>query len=282
MLFRLPTGNLRFAPPWPRVSYDSRHLGNTGGARCLTRSGRAGRRQHPGPRRSFGNLGRRRWSTHVGRDGSPRLASPSSPSSWPALAVRTTARPRLSGGRPFPTQWSVKSHLPKEIPDPRTPTTGRGFHVNYSSPPLNPAQAGPSVQFAQIMRDQIAASGIPPANYIGSNGLYGRSDLTGLNLAQYPSILIELGNMKNPRRLRVDEDARGSAEVRRRGRPRYRGLPGHPAEIADDDHLGESGVTVTSDAFRLNTAPPYETYRSSSSTSAKSSGSYSSSSASGV
>ncbi len=78
------------------------------------------------------------------------------------------------------------------------PPNGRGFHVNYSAPPLNAAQAGPSVQFARIMRDQLQASGIPPANYIGQDGLYGRSDLAGLNLAQYPSILVELGNMKNP------------------------------------------------------------------------------------
>jgi N-acetylmuramoyl-L-alanine amidase len=78
------------------------------------------------------------------------------------------------------------------------PATGRGFHVNYSSPPLNAAQAGPSVQFAQTMRDQLAASGLVPSTYIGSNGMYPRADLTGLNLAQYPSVLVELGNMKNP------------------------------------------------------------------------------------
>jgi N-acetylmuramoyl-L-alanine amidase len=78
------------------------------------------------------------------------------------------------------------------------PASGRGFHVNYSSPPLNPTQAGPSVQYARIMRDQLQASGIPPANYIGQSGLYGRADLAGLNLAQYPSVLVELGNMKNP------------------------------------------------------------------------------------
>ena len=78
------------------------------------------------------------------------------------------------------------------------PPSGRGFHVNYSAPPLNQVQAGPSVQYARIMRDQLQASGIPPANYIGQDGLYGRSDLTGLNLAQYPSILVECGNMKNP------------------------------------------------------------------------------------
>ena len=78
------------------------------------------------------------------------------------------------------------------------PATGRGFHVNYSAPPLNDVQKGPSVQFAQIMRDQLQASGLTPANYIGQGGLLPRSDIAGLNLAQYPSVLVELGNMKNP------------------------------------------------------------------------------------
>lgn len=78
------------------------------------------------------------------------------------------------------------------------PANGRGFHVLYSAPPLNQAQAGPSVQFARVMRDQLAASGIPPSTYIGTDGLNPRSDIAGLNLAQYPSILVELGNMKNP------------------------------------------------------------------------------------
>ena len=78
------------------------------------------------------------------------------------------------------------------------PPTGRGFHVLYSSPPLNAAQAGPAVQFATAMRDTLAGSGIPPSTYIGSSGLNPRADIAGLNLAQYPSILVELGNMKNP------------------------------------------------------------------------------------
>jgi N-acetylmuramoyl-L-alanine amidase len=77
------------------------------------------------------------------------------------------------------------------------PQSGRGFHVNYSSPPLNDAQAGQAVQLARIMRDQLAASGFQESTYAGSSGLYGRSDLAGLNLAQYPAILIELGNMRN-------------------------------------------------------------------------------------
>lgn len=78
------------------------------------------------------------------------------------------------------------------------PATGRGFHVLYSNPPLNQAQAGPAVTLAKTMRDQLQASGIPPATYIGNGGLMPRSDIAGLNLAQYPSVLVELGNMKNP------------------------------------------------------------------------------------
>jgi N-acetylmuramoyl-L-alanine amidase len=77
------------------------------------------------------------------------------------------------------------------------PTTGRGFHVNYSSPPLNDAQAGPAIQLAHTMRDELVASGFDESTYVGSDGLYGRADLAGLNLAQYAAILIELGNMRN-------------------------------------------------------------------------------------
>jgi N-acetylmuramoyl-L-alanine amidase len=77
------------------------------------------------------------------------------------------------------------------------PASGRGFHVNYSSPPLNDAQGGPALQVAHTMHDSLVASGLQPSTYIGSDGLYGRADLAGLNLAQYPAVLVELGNMKN-------------------------------------------------------------------------------------
>jgi len=83
------------------------------------------------------------------------------------------------------------------------PASGAGFHVNYSSPPLNDVQTGLAVQLAHTMRDALAQAGFQPSTYIGSNGLYGRDDLAGLNLAEYPAILVELGNMRN-----ADEAAR--------------------------------------------------------------------------
>jgi N-acetylmuramoyl-L-alanine amidase len=91
------------------------------------------------------------------------------------------------------------------------PSSGRGFHVNYSSPPLNDAQAAPAVQLATVMRDSLVASGLQESTYIGSGGLYGRADLAGLNLAQFPAILVELGNMKNADEAAQMESADGRA-----------------------------------------------------------------------
>lgn len=64
-------------------------------------------------------------------------------------------------------------------------------------------QAGPSVAFAETMRDSLVTAGLTPSTYIGDDGLAPRADLTGLNLSQRPSILVELGNMRN-----ADEAAR--------------------------------------------------------------------------
>lgn len=77
------------------------------------------------------------------------------------------------------------------------PPSGSGFHVNYSAPPLNGAQSGPAMQLATAMRDTLIAHGQHPATYVGADGLYGRADLAGLNLAEYPAVLVELGNMRN-------------------------------------------------------------------------------------
>jgi N-acetylmuramoyl-L-alanine amidase len=87
------------------------------------------------------------------------------------------------------------------------PASGHGFHVNYSSPPLNDTQAGPAKALATTMRDALAASGLAESTYIGAGGLYGRADLAGLNLAEYPAVLVELGNMRN-----ADDAARMTSE----------------------------------------------------------------------
>jgi N-acetylmuramoyl-L-alanine amidase len=54
------------------------------------------------------------------------------------------------------------------------------------------------MQLAATMRDSLIAAGLQPSTYIGSNGMYGRADLAGLNLAEYPAVLVETGNMRNP------------------------------------------------------------------------------------
>ncbi len=91
------------------------------------------------------------------------------------------------------------------------PPSGSGFHVNYSAPPLNESQSGPSVQLAHTMRDALVQAGFHPSTYIGSDGLYGRDDLAGLNLAEYPAVLVELGNMKNADEASQMESADGRA-----------------------------------------------------------------------
>jgi N-acetylmuramoyl-L-alanine amidase len=55
------------------------------------------------------------------------------------------------------------------------PPSGRGFHVNYSSPRLNDAQAGPAVQLANIMRDSLVASGLQKSTYVGADELPSQS-----------------------------------------------------------------------------------------------------------
>jgi N-acetylmuramoyl-L-alanine amidase len=92
------------------------------------------------------------------------------------------------------------------------PPSGSGFHVNYSNPPLNEVQAGPAVQLAHAIRDILVQAGFHPSTYIGADGLYGRDDLAGLNLAQYPAVLVELGNMKNADDAARIESADGRAK----------------------------------------------------------------------
>ncbi|MGK3200452.1 N-acetylmuramoyl-L-alanine amidase [Amycolatopsis sp. MEPSY49] len=81
--------------------------------------------------------------------------------------------------------------------DGSTAAGATGFHVAYSSPPLNAAQGEPSTRLAQVVRDTLRTSGFSTSNYIGGNGLSARADLAGLNLSTRPAALVECGNMRN-------------------------------------------------------------------------------------
>lgn len=81
--------------------------------------------------------------------------------------------------------------------DGATGAGARGFHVAYSSPPLNDAQREPSLRLARGLRDGLRAAGFPTSNYIGSDGLSPRNDLAGLNLSERPAALVECGNMRD-------------------------------------------------------------------------------------
>jgi N-acetylmuramoyl-L-alanine amidase len=81
--------------------------------------------------------------------------------------------------------------------DGSTAAGANGFHVAYSSPPLNAAQGEPSTRLAQVVRDTMRSGGFSTSNYIGGNGLSARSDLGGLNLSTRPAVLVECGNMRN-------------------------------------------------------------------------------------
>jgi N-acetylmuramoyl-L-alanine amidase len=81
--------------------------------------------------------------------------------------------------------------------DGNTASGAHGFHVEYSSPPLNSAQSGPSVKLAGTLRDTVRSAGFTTSNYLGHDGLFGRADLGGLNLSDRPTALIECGNMRD-------------------------------------------------------------------------------------
>lgn len=87
----------------------------------------------------------------------------------------------------------------------------RGFHVAYSDPPLNDAQRGAAVELARAVRDAMAAAGLRVSDYRGDDGLDGRDDLGGLNLADRPSVLVECANLRNAEEAALVSSADGRA-----------------------------------------------------------------------
>jgi N-acetylmuramoyl-L-alanine amidase len=83
-----------------------------------------------------------------------------------------------------------------------------GFDVIHPSAAesVAPEMVGHSLKLAEAERNALVEAGVPPANYIGSEGLDERSDLAGLNLAKVPTVLVELGNMREPEEAAKLED----------------------------------------------------------------------------
>ncbi len=83
------------------------------------------------------------------------------------------------------------------------PPGGSGFAVDtpigvVSSISNNLAIVGPSTQLAVDLRNAFeSATGEPPSNYTGQDGIVYRSDLGGLDLSTVPKVLIECANMRN-------------------------------------------------------------------------------------
>ncbi|MEP6560410.1 MAG: N-acetylmuramoyl-L-alanine amidase [Nakamurella sp.] len=72
-----------------------------------------------------------------------------------------------------------------------------GFYVMTASRvPASAAMSARSDQLAAAIRDGLVAGGLSPSNYLGSNGLWDRDDLAGLNLSTRPTVMVESGNMR--------------------------------------------------------------------------------------
>lgn len=75
-------------------------------------------------------------------------------------------------------------------------TSVNGFFILYSSPALNEAQGQPSLSLANDMVDALTGRGFAKNSAIKS-GLSPRSDIAGLNWSERPTVLLELGEMRN-------------------------------------------------------------------------------------
>ena len=75
-----------------------------------------------------------------------------------------------------------------------------GFHVIAPAAvtPWTTDIAEPSLELAEVVRDVLVEEGFAPSTYAGSGGVDVRGDLGTLNLADIPTVMVELGNMRDP------------------------------------------------------------------------------------
>lgn len=72
----------------------------------------------------------------------------------------------------------------------------RGFHVIVAT---GSADRASSERYAVLTRDALVRAGFSRSNYVGSgSGLDARGDLGTLNWSRIPTVMVELGNMRDP------------------------------------------------------------------------------------
>lgn len=86
--------------------------------------------------------------------------------------------------------------------------TLHGFFAIVSDPPLHPSQGEPSLALAEDLLAALADAGftVSPGH---PDGLSFRSDIAGLNHAERPAVLLELGQMRNGEDAAVMSSPRG-------------------------------------------------------------------------
>jgi N-acetylmuramoyl-L-alanine amidase len=79
------------------------------------------------------------------------------------------------------------------------PPDGRGFAIlEPIADGANSAVIAPSARLGDAVRAALlAGTAMPPSDYDGVGGFKARDDLAGLNLTRVPTVLIEVGNMRN-------------------------------------------------------------------------------------
>ena len=102
--------------------------------------------------------------------------------------------------------------------DGSTAAGARGFHViaPTSRRPWTHDIYRPSRRLARETRAALRGAGLPVANYTaGGDGIDFRPDLGTLNLANIPSVMVELGNMRSPSDARRMTSRKGRATYAR-------------------------------------------------------------------
>ena len=75
-----------------------------------------------------------------------------------------------------------------------------GFHVIAPAEvaPWTTDIATPSLRLAEVVRDVLVEEGLATSTYAGRDGIDVRGDLGTLNLSDVPTVMVELGNMRDP------------------------------------------------------------------------------------